>query len=235
MYARTVGKRNLNFAVSGALWNRSLVMMDSETKSLWSHLLGEAMDGELKGTVLESYPSHMTDWANWRAENPETTVAKLSRTSQRYRTEFYRNPSQFVVGIAGGGMAKAWNFQQLTKTPIVNDQFSDQSLVVVFDSKSKTALTFSRTLDDQVLTFEEKDKAMVDRETRSVWNRLSGKAIDGPLKGKRLAPMVSIVSFSKAWVTFHPNTTGLTKAELEESRAPRRSRNRQPRGDDKKP
>ena len=29
------------------LWNRSLVMYDVETRSHWSHILGEAMQGEL--------------------------------------------------------------------------------------------------------------------------------------------------------------------------------------------
>ena len=43
MYARTVQGRTLNFAVSGLLWENSLVMVDDATESLWSHLLGEAM------------------------------------------------------------------------------------------------------------------------------------------------------------------------------------------------
>ena len=41
------------------LWNRSLVMYDVETKSNWSHILGRAMDGEMKGTRLEMLPSEI--------------------------------------------------------------------------------------------------------------------------------------------------------------------------------
>ena len=48
MYARKTKERTLTFGVSGMLWNRSLVMYDRETKSLWSHMLGEAMQGRLK-------------------------------------------------------------------------------------------------------------------------------------------------------------------------------------------
>lgn len=199
-------------------------MIDSETKSLWSHLLGEAMEGELKGKILTMHPSHMTNWASWKREHPDTTVVKLSRTSQNYRTEFYRNPSQFVVGIARGGQATAWSFQQLMKTPVINDQFASQLLVVVFDSESKTALTFSRQLGERVLHFAENDQGMVDRETGSIWNRLTGKAIDGPLEGKYLRPVASIVGYTKAWVTFHPKTTGLTKEQLERAQNSRRRR-----------
>ena len=45
MYAAEVGKQKLTFGVSGMLWNRSLVMYDKETGTLWSHILGEAMQG----------------------------------------------------------------------------------------------------------------------------------------------------------------------------------------------
>ena len=61
MYASQVESRKLTFSVSGMLWNRSLVMLDQETKSLWSHILGQAMRGPLKGTRLEVIPSTMTD------------------------------------------------------------------------------------------------------------------------------------------------------------------------------
>ena len=60
------------------LWNRSLVMIDEETGSLWSHLLGEAMQGPLQGTQLEAVPSEMVTWESWRREHPQTTVREVS-------------------------------------------------------------------------------------------------------------------------------------------------------------
>ena len=56
MYARTVEERELTLQVSGMLWQRSLVMRDLETGTLWSHLMGKAMEGELKGTIRASCP-----------------------------------------------------------------------------------------------------------------------------------------------------------------------------------
>jgi hypothetical protein len=52
VYATNVDKQKLTFCVSGQLWNRSLVMMDLETKSLWSHLLGRGMQGKHKDTLV---------------------------------------------------------------------------------------------------------------------------------------------------------------------------------------
>ena len=49
-----VKDRKLTLCVSGKLWNRSLIMMDKETDSLWSHLLGEAMAGPLEGGAEEA-------------------------------------------------------------------------------------------------------------------------------------------------------------------------------------
>jgi hypothetical protein len=41
------------------LWNRSLEMRNVETGSLWSHILGEAMQGDLKGTTLQPLPTEL--------------------------------------------------------------------------------------------------------------------------------------------------------------------------------
>jgi len=45
IYARRVGDRTLTFIVSGKLWRDSLIMMDRETRTLWSHVAGEAIHG----------------------------------------------------------------------------------------------------------------------------------------------------------------------------------------------
>ena len=60
------------------LWESSLVMVDSETKTLWSHILGEAMQGPLQGETLEVIPSVMTEWKNWISKYPESTVMFMS-------------------------------------------------------------------------------------------------------------------------------------------------------------
>ena len=53
--ARNDGK-DVTLRVSGMLWKHNLVMQDLETRSLWSHMLGECMAGELKGARLTMLP-----------------------------------------------------------------------------------------------------------------------------------------------------------------------------------
>lgn len=204
MYARDVDGKTLTLAVSGKLWNRSLVMIDSETKSLWSHLLGEAMSGPQKGAKLKTLPSSMTDWKTWREMHPSTTVITLSRTSQNFRREFYRNPAQFVIGLSVGDKTRAWAFDQLIKQPLVNDQCGDLPLVVAFDRQSSSAFVFDRRVDGRAVTLELREQNLIDPQTGAQWNRLTGESLSD---GTDLKPAPAIVSFRKSWEVFHPETT----------------------------
>ncbi len=206
MYAADVQKQKLTFGVSGMLWNRSLVMYDKETGTLWSHILGEAMQGKLKGETLEQVPCVMTDWKTWSKEHADGTVVMLSRSSKEYKTDFYQKPERFVLGIASGDKAKAWRFDALAKTPAINDTWRDKPVAVLFDAGSVTARLFSRKVGDKELTFEGGAKGIRDKETGSAWEPTSGRATAGPLKGEYLAPLNGIVSYRDVWVKFHPKT-----------------------------
>ena len=206
MYASQVGEQELTFAVSGKLWNRSLVMLDSETKTLWSHILGEAMVGPLKGQQLELLPSVITDWKSWQRDYPETTVLNMSRTADRFQVEFIKNPAQFVYGMADGD-ARAWPLDQLQQQPLVNDLFADEPVLILFDPATATARSFSRRVGERTLEFIHRDGALIDRQTRTQWHPTSGLAVTGPLKGESLTPALAIISYAKAWKTFHPDTT----------------------------
>lgn len=202
------------------LWNRSLVMQDRETKSLWSHILGEAMDGPLKGTLLEIIPSQMTDWGTWRKLHPATTVVNLSRTSQEYRREFYRDPDHFVLGlILEGERPRAWSFADLKGATVVNEEVGRLPVLVVFDPASQTAMAFERRASDRLLTFRERaDGKLVDDQTGSVWDRFTGRALEGPLAGMSLKALPAIVSYTTSWIVFHPQTEGLSAQTLQNAR-----------------
>ena len=206
MYASKVKQQRLHFAVSGKLWNRSLVMIDEETKTLWSHLLGRGMQGELAGTQLKTLSSVLTDWESWRAEYPETRVLKLTRTGKEFTRDFYANPARFVLGVSRAGRAKAWPFEQLLKQPLVNDQFLDTAVVVYFEPQTGAGYIYERQRDARPLTFRQRGDQVIDVETQSTWNLARGEATAGPLAGQRLPPLVAIPSFRKSWLIFYPES-----------------------------
>jgi hypothetical protein len=207
VYASKVKDQKLTLVVSGQLWNRSLVMMDQETQSLWSHILGECLEGKLKGAELETIPSDMLSWAGWKKEHPETTVLDMKRTSKNYTKEFYRSPNRFVVGYKGNFGMHHTSFASMKAAPLQNIDAKGLPLLLVFDSKSTSAKIFKRKLDAKVLSFvAQGDSELKDIETGSVWSRKTGTAISGPNKGKQLQQHVGIVSYRQAWNTFHPTS-----------------------------
>lgn len=64
-------------------------MMDEETGTLWSHVTGEAMEGELAGNYLEDLPVVQTTWSWWREKFPETVVLKKDAEIKSSRYELY--------------------------------------------------------------------------------------------------------------------------------------------------
>ena len=64
---------------------------------------------------------------------------------------------------------------------------------------------FDPHLDGRKLTFERDGDRIVDRETGSAWNIL-GQAVDGPLAGQELTPIVHGDHFWFSWAAFKPDT-----------------------------
>ena len=219
VYARTIktdaGKNGntqpsltLTFEVSGMLWKRSLVMRDRETGSLWSHILGACMRGKLKGTELRILPAVMTTWKDWLNEHPETTVLDLHRTSDDYTRSFYARPDKFVLGALIAGQPRAYSFAALKEQPVLNDTHDDRPLLILYDHDSTRAALFDRRVAEGKLTFTLSEKlVLTDRETNSIWNARTGKAIAGKLEGTQLRILPSIVSYRRAWRDFHPNSS----------------------------
>ncbi|MDQ3614334.1 MAG: DUF3179 domain-containing protein, partial [Chloroflexota bacterium] len=68
-----------DFGTTGNLRHSDLVMWDRQTESWWQQVSGEAIVGELAGSVLTSIPSQLTSFAQFRESWPEGQV--LSRAT----------------------------------------------------------------------------------------------------------------------------------------------------------
>ena len=125
-----------------------------------------------------------------------------------------------VVGITTETGQKAYSFAVLREGGVVNDTFESRDLVVFMktgraasiqsaagDSKGGATSVFDRKVGGLTLTFQGFDSQLaVDRETRSTWNKSTGVAIQGELKGERLNRVTSMVAFWLAWFDFYPDT-----------------------------
>lgn len=77
VFRSTVGDRVLHFQTSGLLYNSNKIMVDVETDTLWHHLRGLGIGGELLGTKLDLLSVNHMRWSDWVAENPDTEVIEL--------------------------------------------------------------------------------------------------------------------------------------------------------------
>lgn len=86
-----VNGARLEFGVSGKLYESNLLMYDRTTDSLWSQALGEAVVGEMTGTVLAHVPFQLLTFAEVKASHPSARV-------QSDDTGHYRSYSHYPYG-----------------------------------------------------------------------------------------------------------------------------------------
>ena len=79
MYNREIDGQVYTFGVSGKLWRDALLMYDHQTRSLWSHITGQAVEGTCQGKqlkILVSMPK--ITWQVWKTNYPETKVLSVA-------------------------------------------------------------------------------------------------------------------------------------------------------------
>ncbi|MCP5095014.1 MAG: DUF3179 domain-containing protein [Chloroflexi bacterium] len=234
MYAREIEGEEFTFGVSGKLIRNVMVMYDRQTRSYWSQLLGEAVEGELIGTKLEFLPSWMMTWEEWKNLHPETVALDKNGRIGGFDsyTNYYTSSSagvigealsdarletkEFIVGVELVDAAIAYPFGVLNDTPVVNDTVGDNHLLVLFDADSVATAVYNRVVDGQLLTFSGTLPIgiITDEETGSKWNAFTGEAIEGPLAGTVLTQVKSTTSFWFGWKDWHPDTL-IYEPELE--------------------
>ena len=248
VFAREVNGQELTFGVSGKLIMNAVVIYDHQTETLWSQFLSEAVQGPMKGTKLELLPAQLTTWSAWSLQHPGTLALKKNAgiedgafygfsepNSFDPYTSYYQNANagtlgetnvdprlptkSLVLGIVAGGTQRAYPFSALRSTPVINDSYNGQSIVVTFDRTAGTTAIFNRSVGSRALTFEltedtgglaagegEGEVLLRDQETGSIWGGASGTALSGTMAGSQLEQLSSFVAFWFSWSDFYPDT-----------------------------
>ena len=214
--------------MSGKLIMNALVMYDHQSETLWSQFLSRGVKGPLANRALEIVPAVQTTWQQWLNLHPDTLVLdKRGRYQGDSYEGYYSGGSagilgesnrdqrlprkELVMGMTVSGLAKAYPFSAISEQPVINDDFAGEEVVVTFEPLSESGAAFQRRLDGTTLTFEPAEgregvALMRDLETGSLWQVLTGQAIEGQFFGQRLERLPSHYSFWFAWSDFHPQT-----------------------------
>ena len=231
MYSRVVDGETLTFGVSGKLWKNALVMYDRQTKSLWSHLTGECLEGAYKGKKLRMLSAvPIVKWGVWRTAHPQTKVLTLGGREDHRRDNYgvYHRSSDtglfppenrndklgnkdLVIGVTLGDKQKAyplkrkgWKTEEKGKWRVVEDNIGKIPVVVYHDPDHFTSSVFKRKVGEKVIRFSGVAEGMIANDTdgRS-WNLVTGRGSDGT--ELEAVPHLNIYWF--AWVDFYPGAT----------------------------
>lgn len=235
MYSRELDGRTYTFGVSGKLWRDALVMYDHQTRSLWSHITGEAIQGMLKGKNLKTLAAMpQVDWRTWRLNFPGTKVLSVpvnlfdkTVTIEEQRRDSYAqyhagpetgvsgmwysdarlNNKELVVGVKHHDQHRAYPFSAFERQPIINDRVSNVPILVFHEKRSRATAVYNRTLDGTPLQFAWSRDYFAADSSGTIWNLITGLATEGKYKGKRLERLPSINLYWFAWARYHPDTT----------------------------
>ncbi len=185
---------------------RDMTWWDHETGSIWAQAIGTALIGPLRGTKLRVLPAALVPWATWRAEHPTTRV--LDEPAFAFFRE--RPQDDFVIGIALGEHARAYQYRDAAKARLINDWVGPEAVVVYTNAKTRRVQTFLRQVRGQVLTFTLRGDQVLDTLTGSVWDLVRGISTAGSLRGEILRAVPHNSSYDWAWRDFYPHTTFYT-------------------------
>ena len=200
-------------------------MVDDVTGTVWSHLDGVAVAGELVGTQLEIRALQTTTWGSWVEEHPETTVPAVDTGYGYFRATVGRGglsptflqtlpalderlaENALVIGVLAGDQARAFPLSAVPADAPLQDVVGGVPVVILEDTGGIPSVAYHRALTDgRVLDFERRDGTIVDRQTGSRWNSM-GLAIAGELAGVQLAFVTSFFTEWYGWAAFHPETS----------------------------
>ena len=196
------------------------IFRDYKTQTWWRQETGEAAKGELAGKVLQDIPMEQMSLKHWLEKHPDSAILQYDPSYQKkydfvsgllkYELSlpgwhFQKRPP-LIIGVELEGQEIAYDWNQLQKKRLVQDQLGDNALLVLSSEDGSSSYTYLRTLKGEVLDFEISGDILTDTKTKSTWN-LFGQCVDGALKGEELTSVQYYKQFIRAWLSFHPNSS----------------------------
>jgi len=233
-----VDGKKLTFHLTG-INNQNFIMRDEETGSWWQQVSGEAIHGPLKGKKLTRVDNDELTFAVWKRENRQGRVLKPDeRVKQNYEAADWEeqyakfrvvtpvdpndklSPRTLIAGLVVNGKAVAYPLPALEKQRLILDSIDSDSgvtpLFIVLGDDNKSVRAFERTVDGRTLNFYVKPETapiQLTDETATTWD-FTGKAVSGPLAGKRLKKIYALKDYWFDWKIYHPDTKVYTLGEL---------------------
>lgn len=194
---------------------------DSQTKSWWRQVNGEAVAGPLKGMRLQELPSEQMTLDAWIARYPNTLILQPDSTFAQEYAELrgyatgrkkgkltgtdslsWKDKS-WIVGLTINGASRAYDWRHLLKKRLIHDRLNGVPLLLVVESDSLSYHVWQRP---DTLIFRIEGLELSDTNTNSRWN-WNGRCTSGQLEGVTLKPVQAYQEYWHSWRIFQPETT----------------------------
>jgi hypothetical protein len=123
----------------------------------------------------------------------------------------------WVLGIPGSESSEALLVRQLVDRRIANIRMADRRIVVFLTDDLTTTTAFDRHVRGKSLSFRLEAGVVSDAETKSTWDLVAGRAVDGELQGAELKPVRMAPLFWHAWKGQRPDATVLDAERLDDA------------------
>ncbi len=212
------------FGVSGKLYNTNLIPYDRETDSYWSQLRLDCVNGELISTKIETFPVIETTWNTWKNMYPNSSIMTLetgfNRNYSNYPYGDYRtNHSNFnfpvnnednrlpakdrVLALLSETQNKVYPIDEFNTGRVVTDDF-DNGEILVLGSNTRNFLTAYHNDGLENVSYLSGSDEIVAEDSNGNKISISGEVVEGPMAGKQLIAVESILGYYFALAAFYP-------------------------------
>ncbi len=128
----------------------------------------------------------------------------------------FLKPADRVLGVARGGIARAYPIAILNWHEVVNDHFDGEPVAVTFCPLCGTGMAFGARVAGRDLAFGvsgllyNSDVLLYDRQTESLWSQIMAEAVAGPMQGTKLDFLPTAHTTWAEWRERHPHSEVLS-------------------------
>ncbi len=191
------------------------MLEDGSTGSWWRQSTGEAIAGKMKGAVLREFESRQMTVNKWFELYPNALImqpdkAFLNRYDSLARFEQGKieggltgtdtlswKSKSWVIGVHIGNLYKAYDWNQLKKEKIINDEIGKTPILLILLSDGQNFAAFERP-SNEIFAIRN-DTLFSNEETYDVF----GRKIKEP--SKKLKNIKAYQEFLHSWNYFHPD------------------------------
>ena len=221
----------LIFDLEGRLYDGNSVLIDRNSGSLWLQETGMAFDGPFLGRGMPMLPVFWTTWGAASRVFPDARVLALPSGHRPYGRDPYGNymkqgtyydndilvyPIQRLdkrfhkktpmLCLEYNNFLLAVDIAYVKKRGAVNFFLGPSALLAVYDGKLDVVRIFDRKIWAEPFLFVSQYGSLIDLATRSRWDPVTGKALEGNMQGASMKQLYGYYSMWFAWASMNPET-----------------------------